>query len=165
MQISTKLFNDQLVRQFGNLTSDVQSLQERIATGKNILSSSDDPVNAVNLSVAKEQKELLQRYADNADAADARLSLADVSIQETVNTLRRITELSIQAGSGTVNETAILKEIDALTEVVVEIANNRDAQGQAVFSGFKTNLVPFQKELIKDLLAGTPIGLVLMIWK
>ena len=51
--------------------------------------------------------------------------------------------MSIQAGSGTVNETAILKEVDALKEVVVEIANNRDAQGQAVFSGFKTNLSPF----------------------
>ena len=35
----------------------------------------------------------------------------------------------------------------SLKEVIVEIANNRDAQGQAVFSGFKTNLVPFLKEL------------------
>ena len=88
----------------------------------------------------------MQRYTQNADAADARLSLADVSIQEAVNTLRRITELSIQAGSGTVNvKTAILKEVDALKEVVVEIANNRDAQGQAVFSGFKTNLVLFKR--------------------
>ena len=147
MQISQKLFNQQAINNFAKLDAEIQKIQEQVSTGKNILSASDDPVNAVNLSVANEQKELLQRYTENADAADARLSLADVSIQEAVNTLRRITELSIQAGSGTVNETAILKEIDALKEVVVEIANNRDAQGQAVFSGFKTNIVPFLKEL------------------
>ena len=147
MQISQKLFNQQAINNFAKLDAEIQKIQEKVSTGKNILAASDNPVDAVSLSVAKEQKELLQRYTENADAADARLSLADVSIQEAVNTLRRITELSIQAGSGTVNETAILKEIDALTEVVVEIANNRDAQGQAVFSGFKTNLVPFQKEL------------------
>ncbi len=138
MQISQKLFNQQAINNFSKLDAEIQKIQEKVSTGKNILAASDDPVNAVSLSVANEQKELLQRYTQNADAADARLSLADVSIQEAVNTLRRITELSIQAGSGTVNETAILKEVDALKEVVVEIANNRDAQGQAVFSGFKT---------------------------
>ena len=74
---------------------------------KNVFAS-DDPVNAVSLSVANEQKELLQRYTQNADAADASI-LSRCSIQEAVNTLRRITELSIQAGSGTVNETAIFK--------------------------------------------------------
>ena len=147
MQISQKLFNQQAINNFAKLDAEIQKIQEQVSTGKNILAASDDPVAAVSLSVAKEQKELLERYIDNTEAADARLSLADVSIQEAVNTLRRITELSIQAGSGTVNETAILTEIDALTEVVVEIANNRDARGQAVFSGFKTNLVPFQKEL------------------
>ena len=143
MQISQKLFNQQAINNFSKLDAEIQKIQEKVSTGKNILAASDDPVNAVSLSVANEQKELLQRYTQNADAADARLSLADVSIQEAVNTLRRITELSIQSGSGTVNETAILKEVDALKEVVVEIANNRDAQGQAVFSGFKTNLVRF----------------------
>ena len=114
MQISQKLFNQQAINNFAKLDAEIQKIQEQVSTGKNILSASDDPVNAVSLSVANEQKELLQRYTENADAADARLSLADVSIQEAVNTLRRITELSIQAGSGTVNETAILKEIDDL---------------------------------------------------
>ena len=121
MQISQKLFNQQAINNFAKLDAEIQKIQEKVSTGKNILSASDDPVNAVSLSVANEQKELLQRYTENADAADARLSLADVSIQEAVNTLRRITELSIQAGSGTVNETAILKEIDALKEVGLEV--------------------------------------------
>ena len=110
-------------------------------------SASDDPVNAVSLSVANEQKELLQRYTENADAADARLSLADVSIQEAVNTLRRITELSIQAGSGTVNETAILKEVDALKEVIVKIGNAILLTNLTTASGFATFILTKSKVL------------------
>ena len=47
MQVSTKLFNDQQVRQFGKLTADIQQKQEKIASGKAILKASDDPVAAV----------------------------------------------------------------------------------------------------------------------
>ena len=147
MQVSQKLFNQQAVSNFAKLDAEIQSLQEKVSTGKNILSASDDPIGAVNLSVAKEQKDLLMRFTENADVANERLALADVSLQESINALTRITELSIQAGSGTQNESAILKEIEALSEVVLEIANNRDAQGQAVFSGFRTNIVPFAKAL------------------
>ena len=42
MQVSTKLFNEQLVRQFGKLTEDIQKKQEKIASGKAILKASDD---------------------------------------------------------------------------------------------------------------------------
>ena len=53
MQISSKLFNQQSVRNFEKLNEGIQKTQEKISTGQNILSASDDPVAAVNLSVAK----------------------------------------------------------------------------------------------------------------
>ena len=59
MQVSTKLFNQQSVNQFGKLTEEIQKLQGKVSTGKNILKSSDDPVAAVELSAAKEQKNIL----------------------------------------------------------------------------------------------------------
>ena len=59
MQVSTKLFNDQQIRQFGKLTADIQEKQEKIASGKAILRASDDPVTAVELSAAREQEQLL----------------------------------------------------------------------------------------------------------
>ena len=49
MQVSTKLFNQQAVNQFGKLTEEIQNLQAKVSTGKNILKSSDDPVAAVEL--------------------------------------------------------------------------------------------------------------------
>ena len=66
MQVSTKLFNDQQIRQFGKLTADIQEKQEKIASGKAILRASDDPVTAAELSAAREQEQLLSRFEDNA---------------------------------------------------------------------------------------------------
>ena len=56
MQVSTKLFNQQAVNQFNKLTEEIQNLQAKVSTGKNILKSSDDPVAAVELSAAKEKE-------------------------------------------------------------------------------------------------------------
>src|SRR5210317_80916 len=101
MQVSTKLFNERQVDQFSQLNKSVQTLQEKIATGQNILKASDDPVAAVNLSAAKEQSHLLDRFAENVESAKRRLSLADGALQEAINVLTRVSELSVQAANGT----------------------------------------------------------------
>ena len=44
------------------LNARIADVQERVSTGKSILRASDDPVAAVNLSVAKEQSLLLQQF-------------------------------------------------------------------------------------------------------
>lgn len=147
MQISSKLFNQQSIKNFEKLNEKIQKTQEKISTGKNILSASDDPVAAVNLSVAKEQRDLLSRFQENANAAKNRLDLSDEIFDQSIVTLTRIMELTVQAGNGTGDTTAILQEIDALKEVMIEMANTRDAQGQALFSGFRTNSVPFEVQL------------------
>ena len=147
MQISTKLFNSQSLKNFDKLNSKIQSAQEKISTGKNILSASDDPIGAINLSVAKDQRDLLDRFEKNANAAKSRLGLADQIFNQSVNTLTRIMELTIQAGSGTGEKAGILEEINALNEVMLEMANSKDSQGQALFSGYKTNKTPFEVQL------------------
>ena len=113
MQISSKLFNQQSIRNFEKLNEGIQKTQEKISTGQNILSASDDPVAAVNLSVAKEQRDLLSRFQENAGAAKNRLNLSDEVFDQSIITLTRIMELTIQAGNGTGDTTAILQEIDA----------------------------------------------------
>ena len=99
MQVSTKLFNDQQIRQFGKLTADIQEKQEKIASGKAILKASDDPVTAAELSAAREQEQLLSRFEDNAYKAQLRLSAGDKTLQETISVMTRISELATQARS------------------------------------------------------------------
>ncbi len=146
MQISTKLFNEQQVAQFGKLNEKVQGIQEKISTGQNILKASDDPLAAVNLSAAKEQQSMLSQFASNIDNARRRLGLADMTLQESINVLTRISELTVQAGNGAYgpNERlSLLAEAKEMTKLMVEIANTRDAQGQSLFAGYKSAGVAF----------------------
>ena len=69
MKISTKLFNQQQVSRFGKLNEEIQSLQNKISTGKNIVQASDDPIGAVELSALQQVKERFSQYSKNADNA------------------------------------------------------------------------------------------------
>jgi len=146
MQVSTKLFNEQSVSRFSTLSGDIQSIQSRIATGKNILKASDDPVAAVNISAAKEQKSLLERFEGNIDRGLIRLSSSEVAITEMQSVMTRIYELSIQAKNDTntaADRRAIKAEVVQLRELMVNLANTKDSNGASLFSGFKTQVDPF----------------------
>ena len=150
MQVSTKLFNEQQVRQFGKLTADIQQKQEKIASGKAILRASDDPVAAVQLSAAREQEQLLTRFEENAYKAQNRLNSADKTLQETMAVITRISELATQARSPAYDgfsRSAILTEVASLKESLVDLANTKDSYGQSLFSGFKTGEEAFVREL------------------
>ena len=146
MQVSTKLFNEQQVRQFSKLTADIQEKQEKISSGRAILNASDDPVAAVSLSAANDQKLLLERFEENVYLAQNRLEAGDKVLQEGLSVMTRITELATQARNPTYDSfsrRAILTEIKELREVLVDLANTRDARGHSLFAGFKNEETAF----------------------
>jgi flagellar hook-associated protein 3 FlgL len=147
MQVSTKLLNQQQVGQFGKLNANIADIQERISTGKSILRASDDPVAAANLSVAKEQSLLLSQFQRNIDAAETRLNMTDQTLQESVNVLVRLSELSTMAHNGALNSEghlAIATEMKQLKEVLLGLANTTDANGVGIFSGYNGISRPFE---------------------
>lgn len=150
MQISTKLFNQQTLQRLGDLHGEIQNRQARIATGKNILRASDDPIAAANISVAKEQKQELSRYLENIDRAKNKLELTEGAMEQTINILTRIYELTIQAENdvnSASDRAAIKMEITQLKEAMFDVVNTEDASGQALFAGYKVNQNAFAKDI------------------
>ena len=150
MQISTKLFNQQTLQRLGDLHGEIQNRQARIATGKNILQASDDPIAAANISVAKEQKQELSRYLENIDRAKNKLELTEGAMEQTINILTRIYELTIQAENdvnSASDRAAIKMEITQLKDAMFDIVNTEDASGQALFAGYKVNQNAFAKDI------------------
>ena len=147
MQVSTKLLNQQQVRHFSKINEKIADTQERVSTGKSILRASDDPVAAVNLSVAKEQSLILEQFQRNIHAADTKLKLTDSTLQQTVNVLTRFSELITMARNGALNEEghlAISTEMKQLKEVLLGLANTTDANGQGIFGGYNGVDRPFE---------------------
>ena len=150
MKVSTKLFNEQQIRQFSSLNKDIQKLQDKIASGKNIVVASDDPVGSVNLSGYKTVKQQLDQYLKNVNSAQTRLSLVDTNLQNLSTIMIRANELLIQASSdvlGRSDREAIAIEIDEMKDEVLSLANQQDANGSFIFAGYKTKTQPFQKNI------------------
>ena len=74
----------------------MQGIQEKISSGNKINRASDDPMGAVNLSAAKDQKTKIEQYVKNSDVAFMRLDLSDKTLDEMTSVLTRMTELSLQ---------------------------------------------------------------------
>lgn len=146
MPISTKLFNEQAISRFNQLTADIQATQSKVATGKNVVRASDDPVAAANIAFTKDQKVMLDRFETNIDRARTRLNLAENVLSEAANVVTRIYELTIQARNDTlssVDRQAIGIEVSQLRDTLAAFANSRDAAGDYLFSGYKSNQQPF----------------------
>lgn len=144
--ISTKLYNEQSVDRFKAITGEIQKTQAKIATGKNVIKASDDPVAAANIAFAKDQKVVLERYATNIQRADQRLSLIDTMLGDATNILTRVYELSIQASNDTYSisdRRAIGAEVSQLKDALLGLANAKDDGGNYLFSGFKVGQMPF----------------------
>ena len=86
MKVSTKLFNQQQLKQFTSLNEEIQKTQNKISTGKNILLASDDPTGSVQLSGLQVIRDQINQYNKNIETSKERLTLLDKNLQN-MNTI------------------------------------------------------------------------------
>lgn len=138
IQIYSKSINEMLEKQ-----SRVSEMQVHVASGKKIFNSSDDPVGASKAMLLKEELNSSNMYQRNCAYAKNLLEQQENVLKASVNIVQRISELAIQAGSGSLSETdryAIVEEIEARKNELFDLSNSKDSNGDYAFSGFKSNL-------------------------
>ena len=146
MKISSKLFNEQQLSLLSKQMEKIQSVQSKISSGKNIVFASDDPVGAVELSGLNDISSKVQQYINNAELSLSRLQMMDDTLEATKNVFIRTKELAIQAANDVLAPTdreSIALEFDELKKELISLANTKDSTGAHLFSGFKTQTVPF----------------------
>lgn len=150
MTVGTRVYNDQAISSINRLTGDLQAVQTKISTGKNLIRTSDDPATAALISYAKEQKEMLAGYNKNISRAKSKLAQAESAVDTSINAINRAYELSLQAKNDTNNPAdrkIIAMEIRSLKEEVFNLANSRGSDGTYLFAGFKVTKQPFIKDI------------------
>ena len=150
MQVSTKLFNQQQLQQFSSTTEELQNLQNKISSGQNILKASDDPIGAVQLSGLNIVKDQIEQFERNVDAASDRINLLDKNLISLGSIMLRAQELVIQASSDTLGASdreTIALEVDEMKKEILSVANAQDSNGSFLFSGYKTNTIPFVEDI------------------
>ncbi len=148
MRISTQQIFSQGVQGMLNQQSKLAFTQLQLATGKRINQPSDDPAGAMRIQELKEGLETARQYLDNSQLLVSRLQLEDSVLQNAVNNLQRFRELAVQGGSDTqdgIGRQAIAAEMNELLSDLLGLANTRDADGEYIFSGTRTDTEPFAR--------------------
>jgi flagellar hook-associated protein 3 FlgL len=147
MRISTSLMEqlgmDAIVRQQARLSR----TQLELSTGLRILTPSDDPSAAVRALDLNESLESNRQFQSNIQATRSRLEFEESTLAGADNVLQRARELAVQSLNDTLSPSdrqAIGQEMRQLLDEMLGLANTRDANGEYIFAGFRSDTVPFE---------------------
>ena len=138
MKIGPSYFFDSRSRQMTDLSGLAAKLQEQIATGKRILTPSDDPIISARIARMENGAADQSQFASNVKLAQSLVSQSDTALGSVTNDLQRVQELLIRAGSDTLNDdnrAAMSAELKAIVDNLYSVANTTDVRGTALFGG------------------------------
>jgi flagellar hook-associated protein 3 FlgL len=123
-------------------------LQEQSASGKRVITASDDPASASRILQLRCQSRSSSTYIDNLDSVSLSLEQISSSLESTSTALVRVGELLTQGATGTLgaeNREAVANEIDGLLEQVLSEANQK-SMGRFLFGGHNISTPPYSAE-------------------
>ncbi|WP_448659026.1 flagellar hook-associated protein FlgL [Sphingomonas sp. CJ99] len=138
MSIATATFYDRSTALMLRMSDRADQLQTQIATGKKLVSASDDAAGYQRLATIKRQEADATATTANLALAGGLLAQTDTVLGNVDARLQRASELAVQANSGilsTSDRAAIAIELDTIRDELVSIANTRDSRGQPLFGG------------------------------
>ena len=149
MTISTTLLFSRAVSLMGQQQSDLASLQEKVATGKELVRPSDSPDLAVNISRIKASIDELDAYKNSLNAVNDRLTVEESYIGGAKDVLIKLKQLTLQGANGTMfgrDREVIAIEVDELISEMKNLANGTDAKGNFLFGGSRVLTTPYAED-------------------
>ncbi len=149
MRVSSNQYQQVSVQAMLDQQSRLSQIQQQVATGRRILSPSDDPAGAARALELAKSIETIERYSRNADYADSRMRVEEGVLGEVGNVITRLRELAVQANNATVtaeDRKSIAAEVRQRLDQLVELANSTDGNGEYLFAGGQSRTRPFVRE-------------------
>lgn len=150
MRVSTSQIFNQGIQQFQNLNAQQARTQEQVATGKEVLRPSDDPVASTRIVQLKDNLARSEQYQDTLDMTQTRLEREDGTLSGYTDALARTRELMVNAGSGSLSESdrgSIAQELRQVKDQMVSLANTQGPEGEFLFAGFQGGDKPFGEDV------------------
>ncbi len=146
MRISTQTLFETGAARLGDLQSGLARTQQQVATGRRILSPSDDPVAAARALEVSQSQSLNTQYGLNRQHAKSALASAEGALSSVTALLQDVKTTVIAAGNGSLSDTErgfMATELRGRFEQLLGLANSRDPMGNYQFSGYQTTTPPF----------------------
>ena len=146
MRISSNTLFDSNVALLGQQQTRLLQTQQQIASGRRILSASDDPVAAARALEIGQSDTMNTQYAANRIAARHKLSLAESNLQSVTSLLQDVRTAVVGAGNGTFNNSdrqTVAADLSGRLQELTGLANSTDGAGNYLFAGFQSRTQPF----------------------
>lgn len=146
MRVSTNTLYDQSTRAMLQQQGSLFKLQQQLASGKRIMTPSDDPIGAARAHELSQSLSLNTQYADNRNRAMDNLQQTESTLGNITNVIQNIRTMAVAAGNPAFSDSErhmMAVELRGHFEELLGLANTKDEQGNYLFSGFKGNTQPF----------------------
>lgn len=146
MRISTQTLFDSGSARIGDLQLSLNKTQQQLATGRRVLTPSDDPIAAARALEVTQSQTLNTQYGTNRGYAKDSLVAVDSTLSSVTELLQNIKTTAISAGNGNLGDSeraSIATGLQSSLNQLMGLANTRDGQGNYLFSGFQTTTPPF----------------------
>lgn len=141
MRISTNQLYDQNMRSIMNNQGDLAKTQEQLATGKRIITPSDDPVGAAKVLRLTEEIDELSQFQRNNDLVTGSLEQQEAVLTNITDSINRARTLVVQSGNGILSDPdkrAIGAELEQIKLEVFNLMNTQDADGNYLYAGYQS---------------------------
>ena len=146
MRISTNSMYQKNLQNILNTQSNWQKSGLHLATGKKILSPSDDPMGSSKSLILKQEQARNNQFLATRQSVEKSLARQDTILKEVTTVVQSIQETLVYAGNETLNDTDradLANKLQTLKEQLLSLANSRDSNGNYIFSGTKNDQPPF----------------------
>jgi len=135
-----------MLTRFSQINKEIELRQTKISTGREITEASEKPIEAVRLSALEQSLTELKGFQRNTMTAQQRLSLSDTVLASVDGIMAQLRERAISANTDTVSASdlaAIRVDVAQSREALLDLANSRTSDDQALFGGYATDIEPF----------------------
>lgn len=146
MRVSSGMIFNAGVASIQKQTSSLLHTQQQVASGRRILTPSDDPVAAARALEVGQAKDTNALYQTNQKTANETLGLEEGRLVSVGELIRNVRTLAVQGGNGALTDAdrrSIATELRQRFDELLGLANATDGSGQHLFSGYMGDTQPF----------------------
>lgn len=146
MRISTNMIYDLGVTSLQKQYTDLLKIQQQLATGRRVLTPSDDPISSARALETAQSQSTNAQYITNGQRAEGALELQESILGQVTSLLQDVRVLAVNAGNPSLSDsdrTSLAVDLQGRYDQLLGLANSTDGNGQYIFSGFKGSTQPF----------------------
>ncbi len=148
MRVANKTVYDAVTYNLANITDQLNKANTVVASGKQILNLSDDPVGLTQALNIKSTLANMEQLGRNIAMGKSWLNASESALSNVENLISDAKALAVQmanATTGAAQRANSAQTIQNTLEEIVSLANS-DMNGQYIFSGSKTDTTPFSQD-------------------